>query len=181
MDVNKARSGQLPEDTLARIAEKSAELGEQYNKNLILYDTRMSPGDIMAAAIIEEPDIVFVDTLRNIAGKPDRVDTRSWYDHVCLFLRDNVAKPLSTNVTVLHHLSRESFKDGRKPTIHDLMFAGESDSDLVILLHRPDDDNERKTIAEVDWIIGKSRFGWIGSEATNYDLIHQRFFGMTRQ
>jgi replicative DNA helicase len=181
IDVNTVRSGAVDESTKNTIKAYSRQLAAKYQKNIVVYQAPMKPVDILGAAMMEHPDIVYVDTMKNVAGKGN-ISNQEWYDGVCNFLRINVAQRVGCHVQVLHHVNRSSKNESREPTIQDLMYAGESDADSVFLLHRkekPEGSNEQ--IAEVDWIVGKSRFGWTGTESLNFHLPKQQFFGMSRK
>jgi hypothetical protein len=148
----------------------------------------MSPSDILSAAMMEKPDIVFVDVLKNVAGKDARSNLRDWYDYTLNFLRLNIALSKEVgrpHVMVLHHLGREAKKLNRKPTKEDLMFAGESDADGVHILWRKiDEDAEKKgavSVVPVTWITEKSRFGWTGETEINFNLPKQSFYGTSRR
>jgi replicative DNA helicase len=188
VDMNAVRSGNTSTEKRSEIMQYAAGLGEKYQENIIIYESPMTPADILSAAMIEQPDILYIDTLKNIAGKPARDNMQSWYDFVINFLRLNVAKSCNTHVQILHHLNRSTFKENRKPSMHDLMFAGESDPDAVFLLWRKvedygktNDNGAPRNICPITWVTDKSRFGWTGDVEVNFDLPHQKFFGMMRE
>jgi replicative DNA helicase len=183
VDMNQVRSGRITDEKRAKIVEYAAELGEKYQGKIVIYEAPMTPGDILSAVMMEQPDIVFVDVLKNISGKGSRDNIRDWYDYVVNFLRVNIALSKDCgrpHVQVLHHLSRGAKKENRKPTKEDLMFAGESDSDGIHILWRKG-ENEGTEVVPVTWITDKSRFGWTGEEDINFNLPKQSFFGMEKQ
>jgi replicative DNA helicase len=189
VDMNRVRSNRVSAEIKGQIIDHAGELAETYKDNIVIYQSPMTPADILSAAMIERPDIIYVDVLKNLAGKPHRETPQGWYDFCLNFLRINVAqnKAVGAHVQVLHHINRSSSRETRQPTIHDLMFAGESDADAIFLLYRKPDDYEvstasaPKTIVPIEWIVGKSRFGWTGQESVNFQLVKQSFFGMSRK
>jgi replicative DNA helicase len=184
IDMNQARSGRITTKTRGKIIEYATELGERYQNKIIIYEAPMTPTDILSATMIEQPDLIFVDVLKNISGKDSRMTIRDWYDYVLNFLRVNVALSKDVgrpHVTVLHHLSRGAKKENRKPTKEDLMFAGESDADNIHILWRKDDEEKNiAAVVPVAWITDKSRFGWTGEETVNFNLPKQIFYGMEK-
>jgi replicative DNA helicase len=187
VDMNRVRSNRVGADVKGEIINYAAELAERYKDNIVIYQAPMTPADILSAAMIERPDIIYVDVLKNMAGKPNRESPQGWYDFCMNFLRINVAqnKAIGAHVQVLHHINRAASRETRQPTIHDLMFAGESDADAIFLLYRKPDDYEvstggaPKTVVPIEWIVGKSRFGWTGQETINFQLVKQSFYGMS--
>lgn len=186
VDPNQVRSGKVSQEVKDRVLQVAEDLAAQYADNFIIYNGPMTPTDILAATIAEKPDLVFVDTLKNVKGKPSRMETREWYDFVLEFLRSNVAKAEDTHVGVLHHINRSATKEGNRPTKHDLMFAGESDADTVIILHRPENKGKPEHEytppgqAYVEYIVDKSRFGWTGIHESRFILNEQRFYSISR-
>lgn len=186
IDMNRVRSNRVTSEVKGEIIHHAGELAQLYKDNIVIYQAPMTPADILSAAMIERPDIIYVDVLKNLAGKPSKESPQGWYDFALNFLRINVAqnKAIGAHVQVLHHINRGSSKENRRPTIHDLMFAGESDADSIFLLYRKPDDYEvsaQKTIIPIEWIVGKSRFGWTGEEEVNFKLVNQSFYGMSRK
>ena len=184
--MNRVRSNRVSAETKGEIINHAAELAELYKDNIIIYQAPMTPADILSAAMIERPDIIYVDVLKNLGGKPSRETAQGWYDFSLNFLRINVAqnKAINAHVQVLHHINRGASKESRRPTIHDLMFAGESDADAIFLLYRKETDYDvtaSRPIVPVEWIVGKSRFGRTGSEEINFKLVNQSFYGMSKR
>lgn len=188
VDMNRVRSNRVSEVTKEEIKNHADVLAAQYKGRLVIYQAPMTPADILSAAMIERPDILYIDTLKNISGKPQRDNMSTWYDFVMNFLRQNVAlnKAIGAHVQVLHHINRSTHRESRKPTMHDLMFAGESDTDNVFLLYRKPEDYEVntggaiRTVVPITFICDKSRFGWTGDEEINFKLVNQSFHGMAK-
>lgn len=184
VDVNTVRSGKASPELRGRLIDYAASLAEQYKNKIVIYQAPMTPADILSAAMMEQPDIIYVDTLKNLAGKPSKESPQGWYDFALNFLRINVAQKTKAHVQVLHHINRSAFKESRKPSMNDLMFAGESDADSIFLLHRAPESYEiipQSGIVPITWITDKSRFGWTGEEEINFKLTKQEFFGMSRR
>lgn len=188
IDVNSLRSGRAGREEIERVKRHAQNLAEEFKNSIVIYNAPMTPADILSAAILERPDIIYVDVLKNLAGKPARENEISWYDFVLNFLRINVAqnKAINAHVQVLHHINRSAGREDRKPTMQDLKYAGESDADNVFLLHREKKDydvtsgEQVKTVVPICWIVDKSRFGWTGEEEINFNLLKQSFYGMSR-
>jgi replicative DNA helicase len=186
VDMNRVRSNRVSDDVKGEIIGHAAELAELYKDNMIIYQAPMTPADILSAAMIERPDIIYIDVLKNLAGKPPRETPQGWYDFSLNFMRVNVAqnKAVGAHVQVLHHINRGASRESRRPSIHDLMFAGESDADAIFLLYRKETDYDvsaNKPIVPIEWIVGKSRFGWTGAEEINFKLVNQSFYGMSKR
>jgi replicative DNA helicase len=185
IDMNKVRTGKIATETQSFLNDYACKLADHYRDNLIIYEAPMTPADIMAAVMIEKPDITFVDTLRDVGGRPRNESLSIWYDSVISFLRVNVAKATRSHVQVLHHINRGPEKDNRRPTKHDLMYGGESAPDMISILWRKEEGEPTpgiiRTVAPVIWITEKSRFGWTGDTEINFNLTRQSFYGMTRR
>lgn len=184
-DMNDVRSGRISPEARTRIVEYAAQLGEHYEDKIVIYEAPMSPADILSAVMMEQPDLVFVDTLKNLSGKDAKSNIRDWYDYALNFLRLNVALSKDAgrpHVGVLHHLSRDAKKTSRKPTKEDLMFAGEADADGVHILYAPDEDKSKeKPVLPLLCITEKSRFGWTGETEIMFNKPRQAFFDKTRR
>lgn len=73
-----------------------------------------------------------------------------------------LAVDLGTPILLLSQLNRESARDGRPPKLHQLRESGEIEqhSDVVILLHRPDEGDGDTGIAPQVWAqVAKARDG----------------------
>ena len=176
IDLNQVRSGRVSDHTMATVTHKLEELAEHYKDKIVIYEAPMSPADILSATIIEQPDIVLVDHLRLLTGKSSKENPIEWYNSCIRFLRQEVAKGEHVNVMLLHQINRSSFKESRRPSIHDLAFAGEDDPDSIFLLYRkPTEPGSTSPIAQMEIIVDKSRFGWTGIEDIAFHLTKQIF------
>lgn len=185
VDINQVRSGHVSSETRGAVISRAAELGEQYEDKIVIYEAPMTLADILAATTIEQPDLVFIDHLGLIEGRPKNTSLMEWYNTCTRFLRQNIAKADfgygNLNVTLLHQISRAAFRESRRPTKHDLAFAGENDPDGVYLLYRPTENNDpdRESKVKIEWIVDKSRFGWTGDKESWFNLLEQKFYGLT--
>ena len=182
------RSDQVTQKARSEVVEYAAHLGDKYQGKIIVYERRRTPSGIMAAALRERPDIMFVDTLKNVSGQ-GRESTQVWYDYVIEYLRSNVAKRVQSYnyesigipTVLLHHINRSAANSGREPTMQDLKYAGESDSDSVHILYSPDERKAGQKIALVKWLCKKARFGAVGSVDTSFNLPEQKFYSTEKR
>ena len=180
VDFDSVLSGKIDTDTRTLVVDKAAELGEMYEKNLVIYPAPMSLMDIAAVAKMERPDIIWIDHSRLISGKPKDYSALDWATHIPTFLRQNVAKANNgISVHLLQQINRSSNKENRRPNMHDLKFAGEDDPDMVTLLYRPEANEEMNDLpfgqVKVEFICDKNRFGWTGTEDVIFNLPNQEF------
>lgn len=188
IDMNKVRSDKVSDEAKGKLIDYAAQLAEYYKHKIVIYQAPMTLTDILNAVMMEQPDLVYIDTLKNLAGKSHKESKQEFYDGAMTFLRVNIAQQAHCHVQVLHHVNRSAFKETRKPSMHDLMFAGESDPDQIFLLYRKTEDYELtdaqgkfKTVVPISVIVDKSRFGWTGEEEINFNLAKQSFYGMTKR
>lgn len=179
VDMNQMRSGRVDVETQGAVSRHAAELAERYFDKIIMYEPPMNLGDILSSVMLERPNLVCIDHLRLISGKPDRMSASEWYNHCIRFLRQEVAKnrDCPTAVILLHQINRSAFRENRRPTMHDLAFAGEDDADGVHLLYRNLEEDAQNDVVPVEIITDKSRFGWTGTTEAHFHLLEQRFFG----
>lgn len=179
VDMNKVRSGNVTPEVRARVVRRMSELGELYQDKIVIYQSPMSLMDILAAVIVEQPDIVYIDHLGLIDGKPKGMGLVDWYKQCTRFLRQNVAQGQGhyCHVALLHQLSRGASREKREPTKHDLAYAGEDDADGIYILHREDEAVVTMDgFTDVKLKAEKSRFGWTGYEMVRFKLNQQRFY-----
>lgn len=94
-----------------------------------------------------------------------------------------LAKQCNVPVIVLSQINRESAKAGRKPQSSDLRESGalEQDADLIMMLDRPDAENDNSERAgEVDVIVTKNRHGRTGTVTLAHQLHYSKFANMIR-
>jgi replicative DNA helicase len=95
-----------------------------------------------------------------------------------------IAKELDVPVLVLSQLNRSSEKDNRTPKISDLRESGsiEQDADVVLMLARPKDADEKFQVAadSAELIVAKQRNGPVGDlkltflrDITRFENFHQ--------
>lgn len=177
LDLNQVRSGKVSVETEGAVIRKAAELADEYEGRIVIYESPMSPADVLSATMLEQPDLVLIDHLRLLSGKPARESLIEWYNYCIRFLRMDVAKEEHVPLMLLHQINRSSFKESRRPSMHDLAFAGEDDPDSVFLLYRKEIQNGDPNLAPVEIIVDKSRFGWTGIEESTFNLREQKFYG----
>ena len=96
----------------------------------------------------------------------------------------SLAKELDVPVVVLSQLNRSSEKEGRTPKLADLRESGsiEQDADVVLMLARPRDADEKYQVAadSADLIVAKQRNGPVGElkltflrDITRFENFHQ--------
>lgn len=175
LDMNQVRKGLVTAETRSALVHHAAQLAEMYQDLIVIYESPMTPMDILSATMLEQPDIVYVDHLGLLEGKPAGDNRMDWYNFCTRFLRQNVAKGDNhIPVVLLHQLSRSASKEKRRPTKQDLAYAGDQDSDGIFLLHNPDDEAKGRTI-DLEIITAKSRFGWTGIQTVRFHRVKQRF------
>lgn len=177
IDLNQLRSGKVDSDTRGKVSRYAAELAEKYHKYITIYEAPMTPADILSATMLEKPDLVLIDHLRLITGKAAKDNRTEWYNDCIRFLRQEVAKGEHVNVMLLHQINRSAFKESRRPSMHDLAFAGEDDADGVYLLYRSPEE-PINNLADMEMIVDKSRFGWTGTEKAKFHLTKQTFYNI---
>ena len=96
-----------------------------------------------------------------------------------------LAKELEVPVVALSQLNRSpEQRTDKKPMLADLRESGaiEQDSDIVILLHRPDlfDQENEERLGEADLIIAKHRNGQTRTVTVAHQLHYARFTNMAR-
>ena len=96
-----------------------------------------------------------------------------------------LAKELEVPVVAMSQLNRgPEQRTDKKPMLSDLRESGaiEQDSDIVILLHRPDlfDQENEERLGEADLIIAKHRNGQTRTVTVAHQLHYARFTNMAR-
>jgi replicative DNA helicase len=129
-------------------------------------------------------DLIVIDYLQLLQSGMKRVENRQV--EVAAMSRNLklMAKELEVPVIVLAQLNRESEKRTDKtPLMSDLRESGtlEQDSDIVILVHRPDAyDRDSPRSGEADLIVAKHRGGPRATITVAFQGHYSRFVDMTR-
>jgi len=109
--------------------------------------------------------LIIVDYLQLISGTDSRAPREQQVAEVSRGLKA-MAKELDLPVIVLSQLNRSSEKENRTPRLSDLRESGsiEQDADVVIMLSRPKDSDEKFQTATgaADLIVAKQRNGPVG-------------------
>jgi len=109
--------------------------------------------------------LIIVDYLQLVSGSDPRAPREQQVAEVSRGLKA-MAKELDLPVLVLSQLNRSSEKENRTPRLSDLRESGsiEQDSDVVLMLSRPKDADEKFQTAATaaDLIIAKQRNGPVG-------------------
>ncbi len=109
--------------------------------------------------------LIIVDYLQLVSGSDPRAPREQQVAEVSRGLKA-LAKELDVPVIVLSQLNRSSEKENRTPRLSDLRESGsiEQDADVVIMLSRPKDSDEKFQTAAgaADLIIAKQRNGPVG-------------------
>ena len=109
--------------------------------------------------------LVIVDYLQLVSGTDSRAPREQQVAEVSRGLKA-MAKELDLPVIVLSQLNRSSEKENRAPRLSDLRESGsiEQDADVVIMLSRPKDSDEKFQTATgaADLIVAKQRNGPVG-------------------
>jgi replicative DNA helicase len=188
INPNKLRAGKIDENTKLQVWEKVQELYEAYSGNLIIYDQAASLQSIHSAVMRHTPDLVIIDhvELIDMGGTRSTQEKIDQLNTITRYLRQKIAKPFDCHVLLLWQLGREWTKQNRRPTKHDLYYAGTKDPDSVLLLYRPDQYDEDAQLdpsikpVDLEVIIGKARNDYTGIIPLKYDLKKQAFGGLAR-
>ncbi|MFI5335460.1 MAG: replicative DNA helicase [Opitutales bacterium] len=109
--------------------------------------------------------LIVVDYLQLVSGTDPRAPREQQVAEVSRGLKA-LAKELDLPVIVLSQLNRSSEKENRAPRLSDLRESGsiEQDADVVLMLSRPKDSDERFQTAAgaADLIVAKQRNGPVG-------------------
>lgn len=112
-------------------------------------------------------ELAVIDYLQLVTASDTKVSREQQVAHISRSLKI-MARELGIAVVVAAQLNRGPVRDGkpREPTIADLRESGavEQDSDQVLLLHRPEEDD-----GVVRMICGKNRVGRTGSAELQFE------------
>jgi replicative DNA helicase len=179
------RSGRMSDDDWTRLARKMSDISEaplfiDDSPNLTMMEIRAK-----ARRLAQKTDLrlVVVDYMQLMtSGK--RFESRQ--QEVSEFSRTLklTAKELNVPVVALSQLNRgPEQRTDKRPIISDLRESGsiEQDSDVVILLHRPDAfERDHPQAGEAELIVGKHRAGPCRSITVASQLHLSRFSNMSR-
>ncbi len=180
------RSGRMSDDDWRRLARRMSEISEaplyiDDSPNLTMMEIRAKARRLRQKA---ELKLIVVDYLQLMtSGK--RFESRQ--QEVSEFSRNLklLAKELEVPVVALSQLNRSpEQRTDKKPMLADLRESGslEQDSDVVILVHRPDlfDQDNEERLGEADLIIAKHRNGQTKTVTVAHQLHYSRFTNMAK-
>ena len=180
------RSGRMSDDDWRRLARRMSEISEapmyiDDSPNLTMMEIRAKARRLRQKS---ELKLIVVDYLQLMtSGK--KFESRQ--QEVSEFSRSLklLAKELQVPVVALSQLNRSpEQRTDKKPMLSDLRESGaiEQDSDIVILLHRPDlfDQDNDERLGEADLIIAKHRNGQTRTVTVAHQLHYARFTNMAK-
>jgi replicative DNA helicase len=180
------RSGRMSDEDWRRLARRMSEISEapmyiDDSPNLTMMEIRAKARRLRQKS---ELKLIVVDYLQLMtSGK--KFESRQ--QEVSEFSRSLklLAKELEVPVVALSQLNRSpEQRTDKKPMLADLRESGaiEQDSDIVILLHRPDlfDQDNEERLGEADLIIAKHRNGQTRTVTVAHQLHYARFTNMAR-
>jgi replicative DNA helicase len=180
------RSGRMSDDDWRRLARRMSEISEapmyiDDSPNLTMMEIRAKARRLRQKS---ELKLIVVDYLQLMtSGK--KFESRQ--QEVSEFSRSLklLAKELQVPVVALSQLNRSpEQRTDKKPMLSDLRESGaiEQDSDIVILLHRPDlfDQDNEERLGEADLIIAKHRNGQTRTVTVAHQLHYARFTNMAK-
>jgi replicative DNA helicase len=177
------RSGHMSDQDWTRLARRSSELAEaplfiDDSPNLTMMEIRAKARRLKQR---QDLQLIVIDYLQLMtSGK--RVESRQ--QEVSEFSRAMklLAKELDVPVVTLSQLNRgPEQRTDKKPMLSDLRESGsiEQDSDMVILVHRPDlYEPETERAGEADLILAKHRNGPTATIAVAFQGRYSRFADM---
>ena len=151
-------------NALGQMAEefKKAPILIDDSSNLTIMEMRAKARRIYAR---KKLGLIVVDYLQLVSGSDPRAPREQQVAEVSRGLKA-MAKELDLPVIVLSQLNRSSEKENRTPRLSDLRESGsiEQDADVVLMLSRPKDSDERFQTAAgaADLIVAKQRNGPVG-------------------
>jgi replicative DNA helicase len=177
------RSGHMSDQDWRRLALRSSELAEaplfiDDSPNLTMMEIRAKARRLRQRHDLQ---LIVIDYLQ-LMTSAKRVESRQ--QEVSEFSRSMklLAKELDVPVVALSQLNRSpEQRQDKKPMLSDLRESGsiEQDSDLVLLVHRPDlYEPETERAGEADLIIAKHRNGPTATVAVAFQGRYSRFADM---
>ncbi len=181
IDLIRLRGAELDREEWMRLPRAMSEVAERFGDNFTILDRLSIKVDAVVSELRRrhrrgELDLVVIDYVQRMtAGReaPQSGNRNAELEIVSRRLAD-FAREARIPVVVLSQLRRN---DTSEPTLSDLRDCGslEADADVVILLHRPDAEDEHLRRA----IIAKARNGATGSLALRLDPQRMRLFPST--
>ncbi len=183
VSLQNMRSGHMSDQDWTRLARRSSELAEaplfiDDSPNLTMMEIRAKARRLRQRHDLQ---LIVIDYLQLMtSGK--RVESRQ--QEVSEFSRATklLAKELDVPVIVLSQLNRgPEQRTDKKPLLSDLRESGsiEQDSDVVLLVHRPDlYEPETERAGEADLILAKHRNGPTATCAVAFQGRYSRFTDM---
>ena len=169
VNIKQLRDGLVARD--GREVNALGQAAEEFKKTPILVDdsSNLTIMEMRAKArriyARKKLGLVIVDYLQLVSGTDSRAPREQQVAEVSRGLKA-MAKELDLPVLVLSQLNRSSEKENRTPRLSDLRESGsiEQDADVVIMLSRPKDSDEKfQTAASAaDLIVAKQRNGPVG-------------------
>lgn len=185
---NQVRSKRVKKEISDSVFDLAVGYQQTYKGRVIIYEAPMGLSNIVAAAVKEKPDMVYVDhvfLLEGIQESGKVIENINNLNTATRTLKQRVAKPNNCNVTLLWQLGKSFARDKRKPGKHDLYLAGTRDPDSILIFYRPDQyqpDGITPEIVDVEVIVGKARNDYSGNGITmKYNLVKQTFHGLARE
>ena len=180
------RSGRMRDEDWTRLARRMSEISEaplyiDDSPNLTMMEVRAKARRLRQKADLK---LVVVDYLQ-LMSSGKKFESRQ--QEVSEFSRSLklLAKELEVPVVALSQLNRSpEQRTDKKPMLADLRESGaiEQDSDVVVLMHRPDlfDQQDQERAGEADLIIAKHRNGPTKTVTVAHQLHFSRFANMAR-
>ena len=174
LDLFKIKTGNMTKDEFARLGEA---YGSLYEAPIFIEDT---PGISVlelrtkARRLVMEHNIklLVIDYIQLMRGR--NLENRAQEVAEISQGLKNLARELKIPVLALSQLNRAVENRGGGPQLSDLRESGaiEQDADIVIFLHRPDDENRTK----IELILAKHRNGPVGKIELFFKGEQTRFF-----
>jgi len=147
VNMNKLRDGFSTSEEQRRIVEAAGEIKEadlfvDDEGSLNILELRAKARRIATRNTL---GLIVVDYLQLVAGMDNRASRENQIAEISRGLKA-MAKELNVPVLVLSQLNRESEREKREPRMSDLRESGsiEQDADVVLLLHRPRNNEEEE-------------------------------------
>lgn len=174
IDMFKLKTGNMSKDELAKMGEAYGELAEapiyiEDTPGISVLEMRTKARRLSLERGIK---MIIVDYIQLMRGR--NLDNRAQEVAEISQSLKNLARELKVPVVALSQLNRAVENRGGGPQLSDLRESGaiEQDADMVIFLHRPDDENR----SQLQLIIAKHRNGPTGKIDLFFKGEQTRFF-----